>query len=138
GPPGDCGGLGIGVVCGPLEGVCSVMGHRASGMETTVLTTDAEETGPEVDSEEHGEHTTGVPETLDLTEEPSQEWEPYDPALASAPDHEEHEVEIRVSESEQEVAPGVHQPVWTFGGTVPGPILRGSVGHVLTIIRVND
>ena len=136
--PGESATLEIGVVEGPLEGWCSVMGHRASGMEMTVLTTDDEETGPEVDSEEHGEHTTGVPETLDLTEEPSQEWEPYDPALASAPDHEEHEVEIRVSESEQEVAPGVHQPVWTFGGTVPGPILRGSVGDVFTITLVND
>ena len=37
-----------------------------------------------------------------------------------------------------EVAPGVEQMMWTFGDTVPGPVLRGKVGDIFTITLVND
>jgi nitrite reductase (NO-forming) len=37
-----------------------------------------------------------------------------------------------------EVAPGVHQEMWTFNNQVPGPVLRGRVGDLFTITLVND
>ena len=43
-----------------------------------------------------------------------------------------------VSEVELEVAPGVRQKRWTFGGTAPGPTLHGRVGDVFEITLVND
>jgi nitrite reductase (NO-forming) len=36
------------------------------------------------------------------------------------------------------VAPGVSQTLWTFGGTAPGPTLRGRVGDVFEVTLVND
>ncbi|WP_067599404.1 multicopper oxidase domain-containing protein [Nocardiopsis listeri] len=132
--PGESATLEVGVVEGPLQGWCSVMGHRASGMEMTVLTT-----GDEAPIAEHGEHSMGTTdEPLDLSGEFDEGWEPVDAALDPAPDTDEHEVEIRVGEAEQEVAPGVRRPVWTFGGTVPGPVLRGKVGDVFNVTLVND
>lgn len=37
-----------------------------------------------------------------------------------------------------EVAPGVKQMMWTFGGQVPGPVLRGHLGDVFNVTVVND
>lgn len=134
--PGESATLEVGVVGGALEGWCSVMGHRAAGMTMTVLTTDSD-AGVPIDQTGHA-GAIEAREPLDLSGEMSRGWEPLDPVLPPAPDAEEHEIEIRVSESEQEVAPGLRQPVWTFGGTVPGPILRGGVGDVFTITLIND
>ncbi|WP_207957787.1 multicopper oxidase domain-containing protein [Streptomyces sp. YIM 98790] len=36
------------------------------------------------------------------------------------------------------MAPGVRQRLWTFGGTAPGPVLRGRVGDTFEITLVND
>ncbi|MFF8910669.1 cupredoxin domain-containing protein [Streptomyces olivaceoviridis] len=37
-----------------------------------------------------------------------------------------------------EVAPGIEQQMWTFGGTAPGPTLHGKVGDVFEVTFVND
>ncbi|MFW6640614.1 multicopper oxidase domain-containing protein [Nocardiopsis algeriensis] len=148
--PGEEAVLEVGVVTGPLEGWCTVMGHRAAGMTMNVVTTgddvalaDAggtEAGGADAGGEEHGGHaahgdTSGG---IDPGGEWSEGWEPFEAALEPAPGGEVHEVEIVVTESESEVAPGVRQPVWTFGGTVPGPVLRGKLGDVFEITLVND
>jgi len=41
-------------------------------------------------------------------------------------------------EAVREVAPGETQRLWTFGGTAPGPTLRGKVGDRFEITLVND
>src|SRR5690606_31750590 len=38
----------------------------------------------------------------------------------------------------EEGAPGIRQERWTFGGTAPGPVLRGKVGDTFEITLVND
>ncbi|MBX6769444.1 MAG: multicopper oxidase domain-containing protein, partial [Actinomadura rubrobrunea] len=68
----------------------------------------------------------------------SPSWRPYDAALRPAPGGREHHVEIRVTEKDLEVAPGVRQRMWTFGGTVPGPTLHGRVGDVFVVTLIND
>lgn len=49
-----------------------------------------------------------------------------------------HRVRLPVAEVVTEVAPGVTQRLWTFGGTAPGPTLRGEVGDRFEITLVND
>ncbi|MEE3920409.1 multicopper oxidase domain-containing protein [Micromonospora sp. BRA006-A] len=49
-----------------------------------------------------------------------------------------HRRELHVREVVREVAPGVRQRLWTFDGTVPGPVLRGRVGDTFEITLVND
>ncbi|URN11404.1 multicopper oxidase domain-containing protein [Streptomyces radiopugnans] len=45
---------------------------------------------------------------------------------------------LRTVEKDIEVAPGARQRMWTFGGTAPGPVLRGRVGDTFEITLVND
>jgi nitrite reductase (NO-forming) len=49
-----------------------------------------------------------------------------------------HRRTLRVTEQQAEVAPDVTQEVWTFNGTVPGPVLHGRVGDRFVITLVNE
>ncbi len=49
-----------------------------------------------------------------------------------------HDITLKATEQELEVAPGVKQMMWTFGGTVPGPTIRGKVGDTFRVTLVND
>ncbi|MEV4399789.1 multicopper oxidase domain-containing protein [Nonomuraea sp. NPDC049607] len=78
------------------------------------------------------------PAGLDLAAPMSSGWKPHDATLRPAPGGTEHHVEIRADDRlVQEVAPGVRQRVWTFNGTMPGPVLRGKVGDVFVVTFVN-
>nr|WP_260408561.1 multicopper oxidase domain-containing protein [Planomonospora venezuelensis] len=150
-----------------VDGWCTVAGHRAAGMTMRIVPTGALARsgtgtadgttgagsgtghgtghaghstggGPQAaDGTVGGGGDTGAPARLDLAAPFSPGWTPYDAAVKPAPGGTEHRVEIRVQETEREVAPGVRQRVWTFGGTVPGPVLRGTVGDVFTVTFVN-
>jgi nitrite reductase (NO-forming) len=48
-----------------------------------------------------------------------------------------HRITLEATEELVEIAPGVTQLMWTFGGTVPGPTLRGKVGDVFEITLTN-
>ncbi len=41
-------------------------------------------------------------------------------------------------DSIHEVAPGVEIPVWTFNGTLPGPIIRATEGDTLRVTLINN
>ncbi|MER7208975.1 multicopper oxidase domain-containing protein [Streptosporangium sp. NPDC000239] len=134
-----------------VDGWCTVAGHRAAGMTMRIIPSSVPVVSPEAGQATgtagpgaHGEHGgagngmgDGTP-LLDLAAPMSPGWRPYDAALGPAPGGGEHAVEIRVDDRVvREVAPGVRQRVWTFGGTVPGPVLRGRVGDVFTVTFVN-
>ncbi len=132
-----------------VEGWCTVAGHRAAGMVMSIVPVGAlaaSGTGGSAGADAgagHGAHGTaggadGAEAGLDLGAAMSPGWRPYDAALKPAPGGTEHEVEIRVDDrAVLEVAPGVRQRMWTFNGTVPGPVLRGKVGDVFTVTFVN-
>ncbi|GIH81255.1 hypothetical protein Plo01_76840 [Planobispora longispora] len=141
-----------------VEGWCTVAGHRAAGMTMRIVpagalarSTDgpmdaaAPGTGHTGHSAEDGDARAASPDPaaaapvrLDLAAPFSPGWKPYDATLEPAPGGAEHAVEIRVDDSVvREVAPGVRQRVWTFDGTVPGPVLRGKIGDVFTVTFVN-
>ncbi|MFC4062635.1 multicopper oxidase domain-containing protein [Planomonospora corallina] len=144
---------------GAVDGWCTVAGHRAAGMTVRIAPTGvaAQPSGaPAPDGAGaagggHGAHASpgaadgtgngtagGAEPGLDLAAPVSPGWRPYDAALKPAPGGAEHEVEIRVDDrAVLEVAPGVRQRMWTFNGTVPGPVLRGRVGDVFTVTFVN-
>jgi nitrite reductase (NO-forming) len=75
---------------------------------------------------------------LDLSADFSAGWRPRDAALAPVPGGTLHKVELRAAHTEAEVAPGVKQQMWTFGGSAPGPTLHGKVGDVFEVTLVND
>lgn len=139
----------VGVVGRDLAGWCSVAGHRQMGMVFDVHVVGG--AGAPVADEHGGQHgaaadggATGgsAAADLDLLAEPGPDAALQDAALAPAADPaaapELHRERWVVEEVETEVAPGVRQTVWTFGGTAPGPVLRGRVGDTFEITLVND
>ncbi len=128
---------------GPVDGWCTVAGHRAAGMTLRINVTGAsspQATQDPATGHDPAAHSSGMSHggPLNLAAPMSPGWKPYDATLRPAPGGTEHKVEIRAVEKDVEVAPGVRQRMWTFGGTVPGPVLRGKVGDVFTVTFVND
>ncbi|HEX4813567.1 MAG TPA: multicopper oxidase domain-containing protein [Nonomuraea sp.] len=128
-----------------VDGWCTVAGHRAAGMTMRIIPTGttAAASQPQASTGHTGHGTnavqTGEPTRLDLAAPMSPGWKPYDATLKPAPGGTEHHVEIRADDTLlQEVAPGVRQRVWTFNGTLPGPVLRGKVGDVFVVTFVNS
>ncbi|MET8388306.1 multicopper oxidase domain-containing protein [Streptosporangium canum] len=124
----------------PVDGWCTVAGHRAAGMTMRLVPTGtaaASQPQPSTGHNGHGPTADGLAR-LDLAAPMSPGWKPYDATLKPVSGGTEHHVEIRADDTlVQEVAPGVRQRVWTFNGTMPGPVLRGKVGDVFVVTFVN-
>jgi len=135
--PGERAELDGGVVGRDLDGWCSVAGHRRMGMVLHVRVTGV----AAAPGAHHPDHATGGPSAagdLDLAAPPGPGFTAHDPALPAAARSRTHRLTLTVQERERAVARGVTQTLWTFGGTAPGPTLRGKVGDVFEITLVND
>ena len=135
--PGESAQLDVGVVERQLDGWCSVAGHRQMGMVFTVLVND-EPAGMAQHSDGHEASAASAADDLDLMAEPAAGFKAHDPRLPPAPPGRVHRVRLEVTQQEQEVAPGVVQTRWMFGGSAPGPTLRGRIGDRFEIELVNS
>jgi nitrite reductase (NO-forming) len=136
--PGDTVTADLGVIDASGQAWCTVPGHKEAGMVLDIAVTGAPAAGGAGQPAASGDDTASDAAEIDFDAEPAQGWQPYDPALRPAPGGREHTLTLRAVESEIEVAPGVTQTMWTFGGTVPGTTLRGKVGDIFTVTLVND
>jgi nitrite reductase (NO-forming) len=124
--------LDVGVVTKSMTLFCTVPGHAAAGMTMKVNVTGS----PAPSTAATGNNSAAA--AFDPMAKPAAS-DPYrDPRLAPAPAGHVHKVTIRAQDKELTVAPGVRQLMWTFNGTVPGPILHGHVGDTFDITFVND
>jgi nitrite reductase (NO-forming) len=57
----------------------------------------------------------------------------HDPVAPKLLEGTVHDIDLVMTEQEMTVAPGYVQKVWTFGGTVPGPVIRVKVGDTIRI-----
>lgn len=138
----------VGVVDRTIEGWCTIVGHRQSGMTLTVTPTGLP--AAVAAGDDHGGHTgpsSGAPAgpatasaaaDIDLSRAPAAGFQAFDARLAPVTDEKVHRVTLEVSDQLTEVAPGVTQTLWTFGGSAPGPVLHGKVGDRFEITLVND
>ncbi|MFI2433550.1 multicopper oxidase domain-containing protein [Streptomyces sp. NPDC018693] len=130
---GDSQTLDLGPISEDREAWCTLPGHRAAGMTLDIVV--------QGHADGHTGHTTATaPDSggPDLAADFSTGWRPRAADLAPAPGGTVHKAELHAAHTEIEVAPGVRQQMWTFGGTAPGPTLRGKVGDVFEITLVND
>lgn len=139
--------LDVPIIDRSLDGWCSVPGHRQMGM---TLQIDAGDTssGPTVSADSndmsHMDHmspgTAGesAVKDLDLMRNPGPDFQARDAMLPPTGRSRVHRVTLVVKQTEQEVAPGVRQTLWTYGGTAPGPTLHGKIGDKFKITLVND
>ena len=137
------GTLDAGVVAGPVEGWCSIAGHRAQGMVFHVTAGGASAGG-----HQHGggqsKHTgSGNDAVPDYSARLPADFKAFDAALPPAPASPDggpmtHRHTFTVKEQVMPVGAGVTQRRLTFNGQVPGPVLRGKVGDTFEITLVND
>jgi nitrite reductase (NO-forming) len=137
--PGGTARLDAGVITGAVDGWCSLPGHRTAGMVLTIVTTGdstAAGDGPEQTS---GSHTRPDDRSsIDAMADPGHAFEPRDAAPPASRSSRVHRITLRAQEVELDVAAGVTQQMWTFGGSVPGPVLRARVGDVFEVTLIND
>ena len=139
----------VGVVTGPVEGWCSIAGHRAQGMVFHVTAAGTAGAGAAGHSAHGGGDAGGsgssggsagsgggaVPDYAVVL---PADVRGFDPALAPAgASTAVHEHTFTVTEQVMHVGAGVTQMRMTFNAGVPGPILRGRVGDVFRITLVN-
>lgn len=113
-----------------IEFLCSIPGHAQGGMTGTITVAGGTAGG----GDDHG----GPAPATEV------EADPAAPAPvvhdASAPARLEgavHEVELVITEEEMTVATGFVVKVWTFGGSVPGPVIRVKVGDTIRVTLKN-
>jgi nitrite reductase (NO-forming) len=128
--------LDAGIIGGPVDGWCSLPGHRQAGMTLAITTTGGHE---------HMAATTPAPgatpspaATVDPMADPGRDFRARDAAAPSVPAGRLHTISLHVREVQLEVAPGVRQTMWTYNGTVPGPTLRGRIGDTFEVTLTND
>ncbi|MBK9941257.1 MAG: multicopper oxidase domain-containing protein [Kouleothrix sp.] len=118
----------IDVPASGLSFICSVPGHADAGMKGTISVGGA--TAGHANADDHG----GPPPTSDVL--PNDQAPPYTLYDASAPAAlagTTHDIDLVIEEKDMTVAKGFVQHVWTFGGTVPGPVIRVKVGDLIRI-----
>ena len=125
--------LDLGVITEDRSGWCTVPGHRAAGM-TLDITIAGGSTA--VAGSDQGPEPSIT--TVDPHGQPGTAWKAHGAALAPVPAGTIHAISLHAIEKEMEVAPGARQRVWTFGGTVPAPVLHARVGDVFDVTFVND
>lgn len=143
--PGESETIDVGVITGDLDAWCEVAGHRQQGMVLDIVATGAL-AGAVASSDTPGSHGHRTVDEvnkppLDLAAAPGPGFEPRDaslPPLPAAGGPVTHRVALGATEQEMEVAPGVTQRLWTFGGSAPGPVLHGRVGDTFEITLRND
>ena len=132
-------GAGQTITVGPFDASaqawCTVAGHKDAGMLLDINVAGAPPGGS---SSAGGSSLDPNDASIDFNATPAADWKPYDPTLRPAPGGTTHTVTLHVVEKVIEVAPGVKQMLWTFNGTVPGPILRGHIGDLFDVTLVND
>jgi nitrite reductase (NO-forming) len=129
----EAGRTATGTVTVPAEGIafiCSIPGHKDAGM-TGMVTVEGAATPAEG---EGGESHGGPAPTTDVEADPdAPAYAAFDPAAPAPLEGTVHDIDLVVEEKAMTVAEGFVQKVWTFGGTVPGPVLRVKVGDTVRI-----
>ena len=106
--------------------ICSIPGHAQAGMTGTITVKGTaaggdDHGGPLPSGDVAADPNAPAPVTYDAT------------APKRLPEGEVHDIDLVITETTKTVAPGFVQAVWTFGGTVPGPVIRVTVGDTVRI-----
>jgi nitrite reductase (NO-forming) len=123
-----------GQVVVPAEGIdflCTVAGHAAAGMTGTV-TVDGSASGAAA-STAPDDHGGPAPETEIVADPNAPPPVTYDATAPAALSGTAHDIDLVMTERLMTVGTGFQQLVWTFGGTVPGPVIRVKVGDTIRV-----
>jgi len=109
---------------GGLTFICSIPGHADAGMKGSISVGGAAAGGGD-------DHGGPAPATNVEKDENAPAYTLFDPAAPQALAGTVHDIDLVIEEKLMTVAEGFVQAVWTFGGTVPGPVIRVKVGDTI-------
>ena len=109
---------------------CTVPGHKEAGMVGAISVKGSAAVANAAGGSDHG----GPAPASDILPDPKAAAPVlYNPAAPKALPGTTHDIDLVVKEMPMTVAKGFVQAVWTFGGTVPGPVIRVKVGDTVRI-----
>ena len=110
---------------GGLTFICAVPGHEAGGMKGAVTVA-----GTTAGGDDHG----GPLPVGEVEPDPdAPEYQLFDATAPALLPGDTHDIDLVITEEEKTIAPGFVQKVWTFGGAVPGPVIRVKVGDTIRV-----
>ena len=83
-------------------------------------------------------HGQAVVPTPDVPVAAHEKHKTFDPVLPPASQETHKEIVLHVKDTVSEIAPDVPVDVWTYDGTVPGPILHVNLGDTVKFTLIND
>ena len=114
---------------GGVAFICSIPGHAEAGMKGTISVGGNTPAG----ANEGGDHGGPAPTTDVQPDKNAPPYKLYDATAPTLRDGTVHEIDLVTQELPMTVAEGFVQQVWTFNGTVPGPVIRVKVGDTVRI-----
>jgi nitrite reductase (NO-forming) len=117
--------LDVDVPAAGVEFHCSISGHTEAGMKGMIMVKGSTSGG-----DDHG----GPAPATDVVADPNAPpYELYDATAPKRLSGTTHDIDLVVEEKQATIATGFAQQVWTFGGAVPGPVIRVKVGDTIRI-----
>jgi nitrite reductase (NO-forming) len=124
----------VDIPAGGLTFICAIPGHKEAGMVGEVLVAGQAAAAPAAEEAAHQDDHGGPLPSADVAADPNAPAPVrYDPAAPQLAAGTVHDITLETVEKEMVVAPGFVQKVWTFGGTVPGPVIRVRLGDTVRI-----
>lgn len=141
--PGDTVVLDAGVITAPIEGWCSIVGHRAMGMTLSIAPTGAGTAahhGSEQGAQTVGTHNAPLTRVkADLKAAPGPSHKRRDPAVPAVPSPgTPQKFDFDVTEANLEIAPGVAMESMVYNGEVMGPVLTSPLGGKIELTLTNS
>jgi nitrite reductase (NO-forming) len=128
--PGETATVEVDIPADGITFICSIPGHEQGGMAGAISVTGTAAASPAASEDDHG----GPAPTTDVVADPNAPAPAtYDATAPARLEGEVHDIDLVMTEQEMTVAPGFVQKVWTFGGTVPGPVIRVKVGDTIRV-----
>jgi nitrite reductase (NO-forming) len=126
----------IDVPAAGLSFTCSIPGHADAGMKgmITVAGGSTASANPQATSAHSADDHGGPPPEADVTADPNAPaYQLHDASAPAALSGTTHDIDLVTEEKDMTVAPGFVQHVWTFNGSVPGPVIRVHIGDTVRI-----
>lgn len=139
--PGDTAVLEAGIITEPVEGWCSIVGHRAMGMTLTITPTGASTS--ETEGGNAGAAGVGTDPltrvTADLTAAPGPSHKRRDPVVPAVPSPSTpQKLAFTVTEKNLEIAPGIAMESMVYNGEVMGPVVTSPLGGKIELTLTNS
>ena len=106
--------------------ICSIPGHSDAGMKGSVTVSGQAASGGD-------SHGGPAPATTVAADPNAPKYTLYDAVAPKVLEGTAHDIDLVIEEKLMTVADGFVQAVWTFNGTVPGPVIRVHLGDTIRV-----